>query len=128
MIHFKPIAINRKSGRQAVKQVIQQGKQRLQEGYSVIIFPEGTRVGLEEKKRFGIGAAMLAERSGFPIVPIAHNAGLFWKRRGIVKYPGIIDLKIGPMIESKDRKAGELNQQIESWIENTKSSLPNKRT
>ena len=127
MIHFKPIAINRKSGRQAVKQVIQDGTQRLKEGYSVIIFPEGTRVALNETKRFGIGAAMLAERSGYPLLPIAHNAGLFWKRRGIIKYPGIIDVKIGPMIETKGLKVGDINQTLEAWIDTNRKSLPTER-
>jgi 1-acyl-sn-glycerol-3-phosphate acyltransferase len=80
-----------------------------------------------EKRRYGIGAAMLAERSGYPLVPIAHNAGVFWKRRGIVKYPGIIDVRIGPLIESQGLKAVEINQKIENWIETTKSSLPRER-
>ena len=127
MYHFKPIAINRKSGRKAVNQVIEEGTRRLNEGFSVIIFPEGTRVAPEDKKRFGIGAAMLAKRSGFPLLPIAHNAGVFWKRRGIMKYPGIIDVKIGPKIESTGLSTGEINQQLEQWIETTKNSLPDQR-
>jgi 1-acyl-sn-glycerol-3-phosphate acyltransferase len=124
MYHFKPIAINRKSGRKAVKQVIEQGTKRLKEGFSVIIFPEGTRVAPDEKKRFGVGAAMLAERSGYPLVPIAHNAGVFWKRRGIIKYPGTIDVKIGPAIDCIGLSTGEINKRLEEWIETTKQSLP----
>jgi 1-acyl-sn-glycerol-3-phosphate acyltransferase len=127
MIHFKPIAIDRKSGRKAVRQVIEEGKKRLNEGLSIIIFPEGTRVAINEKRHYGIGAALLAERSGYPIVPIAHNAGVFWKRRGIVKYPGIIDVRIGPMIESKGLKASAINHKVEDWIETTKGSLPRER-
>ena len=125
MLHFKPIAIDRKSGRKAIRQIIHEGTQRLNEGFSIIIFPEGTRVAPNEKKRYGIGAAMLAERSGYPVIPIAHNAGVFWKRRGIIKYPGTIDVRIGPAIESQGLKAGAINQKIESWIEQTKSTLPN---
>jgi 1-acyl-sn-glycerol-3-phosphate acyltransferase len=124
MYHFKPIAINRKSGRKAVKQVIEQGTKRLKDGFSVIIFPEGTRVAPDEKKRFGVGAAMLAERSGYPLVPIAHNAGVFWKRRGIIKYPGTIDVKIGPAIDCIGLSTGEINKRLEEWIETTKQSLP----
>jgi 1-acyl-sn-glycerol-3-phosphate acyltransferase len=70
---------------------------------------------------------LLAERSGYPIVPIAHNAGVFWKRRGIVKYPGIIDVRIGPMIESRGLKASAINHKVEDWIETTKGSLPRER-
>jgi 1-acyl-sn-glycerol-3-phosphate acyltransferase len=124
MIHFKPIAINRKAGRKSVKQIIEQGTKRLNDGYSVIIFPEGTRVPLGEKKRYGVGAALLAEKSGYPILPIAHNAGVFWKRRGIIKYPGVIDVRIGPIIMSKGIKAIELNNLVENWIELTKTTLP----
>ena len=127
MIHFKPIAIDRKAGRKAIKQITEQGTQRLKEGLSVIIFPEGTRVAPGDKKRYGIGAAMLAEKSGYPILPIAHNAGVFWKRRGIVKYPGIIDVRIGPIIESRGRKAIAINQQVENWIEAAKDGLPMQR-
>ncbi len=127
MIHFKPIAIDRKAGRKAVRQIIEQGTQRLKEGLSVIIFPEGTRIAPGEKRRYGIGAAMLAEKSGYPILPIAHNAGVFWKRRGIIKYPGVIDVRIGPMIESRGHKAIEINQLVEDWIESTKATLPMER-
>jgi 1-acyl-sn-glycerol-3-phosphate acyltransferase len=127
MYHFKPIAIDRKAGRKAIRQIIEQGTERLREGLSIIIFPEGTRVAPEEKKRFGIGAALLAERSGYPIVPIVHNAGVFWKRRGIIKYPGVIDVRIGPMIECTGLKAGEINNRLENWIQSTKLDLPTQR-
>lgn len=123
-IHFKPIAINRKSGRKAVFQIINQGIQRLQSGLSVIIFPEGTRVAPGTRKRYGIGGALLAEKSGYPVVPIAHNAGVFWKRRGVIKYPGTIDVKIGQSIQSEGLTANEINQQVEDWIETTQSQLP----
>ncbi|MDJ0806044.1 MAG: lysophospholipid acyltransferase family protein [Gammaproteobacteria bacterium] len=128
MYHFKPIAINRKSGRRAVKQIIEQGIQRLRSGLSVIIFPEGTRVAPGTRKRYGIGGALLAEKSGFPILPVAHNAGIFWKRRGILKYPGTIDVRIGPLIQSDGLKAVEINQKVEEWIEGVVAELPSSRT
>lgn len=124
MIHFKPIAIDRKSGRKAIRQIIDQGTERLKAGLCVIIFPEGTRVPPGEKKSYGIGAAMLAEHSGFPIVPIAHNAGVFWKRRGIKKYPGVIEIRIGNKIDTKNKKAQEINNIVKDWIETNKTQLP----
>ena len=127
MLLFKPIAIDRKSGRKAVRQIVQQGTQRLQSGLWVIIFPEGTRVAPGEHKRYGIGGALLAEKSGYPVIPVAHNAGVFWKRRGILKYPGIIDVRIGPLIESKGLSASEINQRVEDWIESTLAELPAER-
>ncbi len=118
------IGIDRRSGRVAMRQVISKGTERLKQGRLVIIFPEGTRVAPGERKRYGLGGALLAEKSGYPIVPIAHNAGVFWRRRGVRKYPGTIQVVIGPAIETKDRSAAEINTQVEEWIESTVAALP----
>lgn len=122
------IAINRDAGRQALKQIIRQGKEVLDEGRVVVVFPEGTRTAPGEKRKYGIGGAMLAEKSGYPVIPIAHNAGVFWKRRGLKKYPGTIDVVVGKPIESKGRKAGEINRLVENWIENQVAELPSSIT
>lgn len=124
MIFMSPIAINRKSGRRAVKQVIEQGKQHLNANHHVMIFPEGTRTAPGSPGKYGMGGAILAEKSGFPIVPIAHNAGIFWKRRGIKKYPGVIDVVVGPMIETRNRTAKEIIREVEAWIESQMAQLP----
>lgn len=128
MYFFKPIAINRKSGRKAVDQIIEQGSERLKSGRYVFVFPEGTRVAPGTRKRYGIGGAILAEKTGYPVLLVAHNAGLFWRRRDIRKYPGVIDVSIGPMIETKGKKAIEINQIAEEWIEKTVASLPTERS
>jgi 1-acyl-sn-glycerol-3-phosphate acyltransferase len=127
MYYFKPIAIDRKSGRKAVDQIIIQGTERLREGKNIIIFPEGTRVAPGTRKRYGIGGALLAERSGYPVLPIAHNAGVFWRKRDIRKYPGTIDIRIGPLIETKGLNAVEINKAAEDWIESTVECLPQHR-
>ena len=124
MYLFKPIAIDRKSGRKAVFQIIEQGIQRLESGLSVVIFPEGTRVAPGTHKRYGVGGALLAKKSGFPVIPVAHNAGVFWKRRGILKYPGTIDVRIGPVMNHDGKSAAEINKKIEEWIEGTLKELP----
>ncbi|MEJ2608621.1 MAG: lysophospholipid acyltransferase family protein [Candidatus Thiodiazotropha sp.] len=126
--YFKPIAINRKSGRKAVDQIVEQGIERLKEGSNVFIFPEGTRVAPGTRRRYGIGGAILAEKSGFPVLPVAHNAGVFWRRRDIRKYPGVIDVCIGPLIPSEGRSASEINKQAEDWIETTVEKLPSLRS
>lgn len=113
----EPIAIDRNAGRKAVRQVIEKGTEALEKGRWVIIFPEGTRVEPGERKKYAIGGAMLAERSGFPVVPIAHNAGQFWKRRDLKKYPGIIKVVVGDPITSSGKKASEINKEVEYWIE-----------
>lgn len=120
---LRPIAIDRNAGRKALEQLVAQGLDRLERGRSVVIFPEGTRVAPGEKRRYAIGGAMLAERSGYPVLPVAHNAGDFWPKRGFIKRPGIIHLVIGPVIESKGRSAAEINAQAEAWIEEKMRTL-----
>ncbi|MCU7920088.1 MAG: 1-acyl-sn-glycerol-3-phosphate acyltransferase [Candidatus Thiodiazotropha sp. (ex Epidulcina cf. delphinae)] len=124
MYYFKPIAINRKSGRRAVDQIIEQGIQRLGSGKKVFVFPEGTRVAPGIRKRYGVGGAILAEKSGYPVLPVAHNAGIFWRRRDIRKYPGTIDVQIGPLIQTGNLTAVEINKKAEAWIESTVERLP----
>lgn len=120
MAMMQPIAIDRKAGRRALDQLIEQGVQRLRQGRSVVIFPEGTRVAPGEKRRYAIGGAMLAERSGYPVLPIAHNAGEFWPKRGFIKHPGRIRVVIGSVIEGKGRSAAEINALAQGLIESAK--------
>ena len=116
---LQPIAIDRASGRKALKQLREQGEQRLQAGSWVVIYPEGTRVAPGQHRKFAPGGAMLAAHSGYPVVPVAHNAGLYWPRRSFMKYPGRIRLVIGPAIDSRGRSAADINEQAEQWIEQT---------
>ncbi|MCP5417192.1 MAG: 1-acyl-sn-glycerol-3-phosphate acyltransferase [Chromatiaceae bacterium] len=123
----EPIAIDRKSGRRAASQIIELGYKRLKQGRTVVIFPEGTRVAPGNRKKYGIGGALLAEKTGYSVLPVAHNAGIFWRRRGIKKYPGTINVVIGPVIESNGLSAVEINKRAENWIENTLAALPQER-
>ena len=123
MATLKPIAIDRGSGRKAVNQIIEKGKQRLEAGIWVTIFPEGTRIAPGQHKRWGIGGAVLAESSGYPVVPVAHNAGEFWGRRSFLKKPGTIQVVIGPPIEAKGLKATEINQKAEDWMKTTMAEI-----
>jgi 1-acyl-sn-glycerol-3-phosphate acyltransferase len=120
---LKPIAIDRGAGRQAVDQIIVQGRERLDAGIWVTIFPEGTRVAPGHKRRYGIGGAALAAASGYPVLPVAHNAGHFWPRRGFLKNPGTIRVVIGPLIHTHGKTAEEINRQVEQWIETRMAEL-----
>jgi 1-acyl-sn-glycerol-3-phosphate acyltransferase len=114
---LRPIAIDRGAGRQAVNQVIEQGKARLAEGLWVIIFPEGTRVASGETRKYGVSGALLASASERLVIPVSHNAGEFWPRRGILKKPGTIRVIIGEPIRAAGRDPPDLNAEIRQAID-----------
>ena len=114
---MKPIAINRGAGHSAVKQVIKTGAARLTEGIWVTVFPEGTRVGRGQTKRYGVSGAALAREAQVPLVPVAHNAGDLWARRGLKKRPGLIRFCVGPPIIPGDRSPKDVNLEVQSWVE-----------
>ncbi|MFQ5994312.1 MAG: lysophospholipid acyltransferase family protein [Acidiferrobacterales bacterium] len=120
---LRPIAIERGAGRRAVEQVIQQGRVRLASGLWVLIFPEGTRMASGTRGKYRLGGAVLAANSGYPVVPVAHNAGTFWPRRGFIKRPGVVRVVIGPIINSQKHNPEEIIEAVESWIENTMEQL-----
>ncbi|MBS0416375.1 MAG: 1-acyl-sn-glycerol-3-phosphate acyltransferase [Proteobacteria bacterium] len=117
------IAIDRKSGHSAVGQVVEQGKQRLDEGDWIMIFPEGTRMPLGQTRKYGVSGTLLAVEQNKLIVPVAHNAGSYWPRRGWLKKPGTVRVVIGPPIEPRGRDVREINKEVQDWIESTVSSL-----
>ena len=114
---LKPIAIDRKGGANAVQQVLAQGQSRLAEGLCVMIFPEGTRMPVGQTRRYGLSGALLATTVGKPIVPVAHNAGFFWPRRGLLKRAGTVRVVIGAPIATAGREPREINDEIQRWIE-----------
>ena len=116
MFFMRPIAINRRAGRSAVKQVMSQGRQRLAEGLSIVIYPEGTRVLPGQTQRFGISGAALAKAAGRPLVPVAHNAGDFWPRRSVLKKPGTVRVVIGAPIDPSDLSHEEITGRARDWI------------
>ena len=122
---LRPIAIDRAAGRSALEQVLEQGKRRLAQGIWVVVFPEGTRVAPGEQRRYRLGGAVLAEKTGRAVVPVAHNSGDYWPRRGFLKRPGTIRIVIGEPIESEGLGAVEINVLAAKWIESTVRELRN---
>lgn len=120
---LRPIAINRSASLSAVNKIVTQGKERLASGAWVVIFPEGTRVSAGETRKYGLSGALLASRAGCKVIPVAHNAGFFWPRRGWLKKPGTIQVMIGPAIDAKDCDPREINIQVQTWIEATLATL-----
>ena len=114
---MRAIAIDRSAGKNAVQSVLEQGKQRLAEGEWVVIFPEGTRMAPGETRRYGVSGALLAAECGRLIVPVAHDAGYYWPRRGLYKKPGTIRVVIGPPIATAGRDPRDINEEAQAWIE-----------
>ncbi len=111
------IAINRSAGGAAVRRLIEQGRQRLADGQWIVVFPEGTRMPPGETRRYGVGGAAVAADTGVPVVPVAHNAGYFWPRRGLLKKPGCIRVVIGPPIATRGRDPRDINEEAQRFIE-----------
>lgn len=107
---WQPIAIDRSKRGGVMEQVISQGCERLALGRSIVIFPEGRRMPADQPGQFRSGAAALAKASGAPLVPVCHNAGKFWPRRGWLKRPGTITVHIGKPIYPEH--APEVHEQM----------------
>lgn len=119
LARLKPIAIDRKAGRRAVRQVIAQGQARLADGLWVVIFPEGTRVLPGKTRHYGISGAALARAARKPLLPIAHNAGDYWPRRSFLKHPGTMRMVIGPPVPTANRTPEQITRAARQWIEAT---------
>ncbi|MGH8304463.1 MAG: lysophospholipid acyltransferase family protein [Steroidobacteraceae bacterium] len=117
------IAIDRRSGHSAVAQVIEQGKDRLREGNWVMVFPEGTRMPAGETRRYGVSGTLLAAEAGRLVVPVAHNAGFYWPRRGLLKKPGTVRVVIGASFAAGGRDVREVNEEIQAWVEAAVKSI-----
>lgn len=120
----RPIAIDRNAGSSAMDQIKTNGKARLDQGNWVCIFPEGTRVNPNQKVRYKLGGAKLAVHSGYPICPVAHNAGECWPRNGLIKTPGTVTVSIGPRIEVAGKTPEQVNEEVEKWITEERAQLP----
>jgi 1-acyl-sn-glycerol-3-phosphate acyltransferase len=120
---LKPIAIDRAAGKAAMEAIVEQGRERLAQGIWVVVFPEGTRTRPGEKVKYRAGGALLATRTGYPVLPIAHNSGDFWQQGRFVKRPGVVDVVIGPPIPSAGRRHQDVLAEAERWIETTTARI-----
>lgn len=114
---MSPIAIDRGSATRSLKQTVEQGRDRLANGWWIVIFPEGTRIAPGSRGRYHLGGAWLACQTGAPVVPVAHNAGTIWGKNAFIKFPGTITISIGPALRPEGMKADVLNRKVEDWIE-----------
>ena len=111
------VHIDRSQRAAAFSKVVEQGRRLLARGVWVIMFPEGTRIPRGERGVYKTGGTRLAIETGAPVVPIAVTSGRCWPRKAFLKYPGIVDVSIGPAIPSAGRQPEELMREVEHWIE-----------
>jgi len=116
---LRPIALDRSKRRGALKQLLEQGKERLADGIPLLIFPQGTRVPVGQLGKWNKGGAMLAVSNDVPMVPVAHNAGLFWPGKSFIKYPGTVEVAIGPLIDTQGKSVEEVHAAAAEWLEQT---------
>ncbi len=120
---MSPIAINRARGRDALRRMAELGAERLRQGFCIVMFPEGTRIAPGKRGTYHAGGAWLAAKTGAAIVPVAHNAGLYWAKNAFLKRPGLVTVSIGEPIASSGRKAEDLIAEVEHWIEGRMQTL-----
>lgn len=114
-----PIAINRGKKSSAMDQIIKKGKACLKAGRWILVFPEGTRIPYGKVGHYKAGGARLAVATEAPVIPVAHNAGRYWSKRGFIKKPGTVQMVIGPVIETKNKTPDAVLNEVKNWIEET---------
>ncbi|WP_209506560.1 MULTISPECIES: lysophospholipid acyltransferase family protein [unclassified Ruegeria] len=83
------IPVNRGKRGAAVAKMVKDVSKEFSEPGQLVIYPQGTRVAPGAKKPYKVGTAILYEGLGFPCVPVATNAGVFWPRTGVMRKPGL---------------------------------------
>ena len=112
---LNPIKIDRSKKIQSVKKVIVGGTQKLRKGFSVLIFPEGTRKNPgKEVGKFARSAADLAIKNNVDLIPIYHDSGLYWKNKKFIKFPGTVKVIIGDPIQGKN--SSEMTKNLVDWM------------
>lgn len=121
---LSPITVKPGRGTGTLRRLLDQGRARLQQGFWVIVFPEGTRVAPGARGTYQGGGAWLACKTGVPVLPIAHNAGELWAKNAFIKHPGTITVSIGEPIPSASQDTDDLLRAVADWIEAEMKTLP----
>jgi len=119
LIRFGQIPVNRGKRSKALRDMAAIVAERIDQGYQVIIFPEGTRRPPLAEPDYKYGVTYLYSKLSAPCLPIALNSGLFWPRRTFAHRQGAVTLKILPPIppgHDADTFSAELQQAIESAV------------
>jgi len=124
---LRPIAIDRRDGRKALRQLIHEGRKRLDQAVWVVLFPEGTRLASGERGRFQAGGAALASATGAEILVVAHNAGSFWPAHAFRKSPGTIRAVVSERIDTAGLSTKEIQRLATERLDSLMAELPKRR-
>lgn len=111
------IAIERSAGAGAMKSMVSQARDAVAAARPIAIFPEGTRGEVGTKLPYHPGVAALYTQLSIPLVPVALNSGLYWRRGLFDKRAGRVIIELLPAISpGLDRRAAmrELEASIET--------------
>lgn len=111
------IAIDRNGGMKSLKFLLKQVEEKIEQGYSIIIFPEGTRTLPGENVTYNAGIAAIYNIKAANIIPVALNTGCFWPKDSFLKKPGKFTIEfLKPISNELNKKEfmKELEDQIES--------------
>jgi 1-acyl-sn-glycerol-3-phosphate acyltransferase len=120
---FSPIFINRSDRKNALRRTVEIGKQRLAQGFCIMVYPEGTRIAVGKRVKYKLGGAHIAVQTGARVLPVAHDAGRLWPRNSFLKRPGKVTVVIGAPIDSAGHTPEQLMRKVEDWIESQVEAL-----
>ena len=121
-LKFGNIAINRKAGVSAIKDMVKKAKKSRDQNRSILIFPEGTRSAINSDPEYKRGILALYKNLKIPCVPVALNSGLFWPKNKFMKNPGKISVEFLKPIEP-GLSDDDFMRQLQTRIEDTTDVL-----
>ena len=126
------IYVNRNKGQTNIQAMVESAKKSMDsDPRPLLIFPEGTRTDINEKKPYKYGVTALYDGLKVPCLPVAINAGYYWSRRHFMRYPGKIIIEFLKPIEpglSTEEFSKKIYQNIEDasdiLLEEAKREFP----
>lgn len=117
------IPVNRAAKGKAMRGLMDSARKVIeQQKRSIVIFPQGTRIPVGEKRPYRAGVFAMYESLNVPMVPVALNAGLFWPRNSFLKTPGKIIVDILPAIPAGLPRT-EIAERLETTLEAASNRL-----
>ena len=116
------IAIDRSNRDSSVRSITEGAKKLRDKGRPIVIFPQGTRVGVGDKRNYKGGIIKMQEAADLEIIPMALNSGLFWGRNSFIKKPGKVIMEFLPAIHPHEDPKGALKQ-LEAMLEEKSDAL-----